>query len=80
LTACIHSKPLFPTDTLQASFVGYQTDYEAVIEHESQEINFLIMKDIISLEEAVILPGENPAENIAPQNNCPQKIPQQRPP
>jgi hypothetical protein len=52
----------FPTDTLQASFVGYQTDYEAVIKQESQEINFLIMKDIISLEEAVILPGENPAE------------------
>ncbi|MCG3165937.1 MAG: hypothetical protein POELPBGB_01712 [Bacteroidia bacterium] len=52
----------FPTDTLQASFVGYQTDYEAVIKGEKQEINFLIMKDIISLEEAVILPGENPAE------------------
>ncbi len=52
----------FPTDTLQASFVGFQTDYEAVIKHERQEINFLIMKDVISLEEAVINPGENPAE------------------
>ena len=52
----------FPTDTLQASFVGFQTDYETVIKQESQEINFLIMKDVISLEEAVILPGENPAE------------------
>lgn len=51
-----------PTDTLQASFVGYETSYATVVKHERQEINFVITKDVISLEESVILPGENPAE------------------
>ncbi len=51
-----------PSDTLQASFIGYETDYETVKKKEKQEINFTLTKEIFDLGEVVIVAGENPAE------------------
>ncbi len=51
-----------PADTLQASFVGYETSYATVIKQERQEINFTLSKEMFNLNELVVVPGENPAE------------------
>jgi hypothetical protein len=52
----------FPTDTLQASFIGYETDYEPVKKKEKQEVNFMLTKETFDLGEVVVVAGENPAE------------------
>jgi len=51
-----------PTDTLQASFIGYETSYSTVKKKEKQEINFILEKETFDLGEVLIVAGENPAE------------------
>jgi len=53
-----------PSDSIQASYVGYLSKAKAVKRGVSQVINFQLTEDIISLQEVVILAGENPAWSI----------------
>ncbi|MCD4745137.1 MAG: DUF5686 and carboxypeptidase regulatory-like domain-containing protein [Bacteroidales bacterium] len=50
------------SDTLIASFIGYETNFKKIAKNRFQEINFKLLPRNISLPEVVILPGENPAE------------------
>lgn len=53
-----------PTDSVHASYVGYLAKAKAVKKGVSQIINFQLIEDVISLQEVVILAGENPAWSI----------------
>lgn len=53
-----------PTDTLVASYVGYKAKRKVVKIGVSQTINFQLEEDVVSLQEVVILAGENPAWSI----------------
>ena len=53
-----------PTDSIHASYVGYLSRAKAVQKGGSQVINFQLVEDVISLQEVVVLAGENPAWDI----------------
>ncbi|MEQ9591894.1 MAG: DUF5686 family protein [Cyclobacteriaceae bacterium] len=53
-----------PTDTLVASYVGYKAKRKVVKIGVTQTINFQLEEDVVSLQEVVILAGENPAWSI----------------
>ena len=50
-----------PSDTLIASFIGYQRVLMRIIKTKSQVINFSLKINKIDLPEVVIKPGKNPA-------------------
>lgn len=50
------------TDTLIASFVGYNSSAVPVVHGKFQYVNFQLQPSQITLKEVVIRPGENPAE------------------
>ncbi len=52
------------TDTIIASFVGYEAQKKPVRRNQFQEINFSLKTNVYYLDEVVILPGENPAHPI----------------
>ncbi|HOY33220.1 MAG TPA: DUF5686 family protein [Bacteroidales bacterium] len=51
-------------DTLTAQYMGYVTQKKTVVKNKFQYIDFELAPTTFELEEAVILPGENPAEVI----------------
>lgn len=51
-----------PTDSLMASFIGYETVALPVKKKVKQEINIDLPKEVFDLGEVVIVAGENPAE------------------
>jgi hypothetical protein len=51
-----------PTDSLQASYIGYKTASKKIFKNRFQEVNFQLQPANIDLPEVVILAGENPAE------------------
>ncbi|HAI75503.1 MAG TPA: hypothetical protein DCM08_04585 [Microscillaceae bacterium] len=53
-----------PNDTLMVTFVGYQPAYFTIKAGETQELNFILSPDSQSLEEVVVVAGENPAYAI----------------
>lgn len=53
-----------PTDSLFASYIGYETQAKKVFKNRFQEINFQLRPVNIDLPEVTILAGENPAEII----------------
>ena len=53
-----------PTDSVFVSYVGYKPRSKPVQKGVSQIINFQLLEDVISLQEIVILSGENPAWEI----------------
>jgi hypothetical protein len=53
-----------PSDSLVASFIGYQPKAKAVAKGVEQTINFQLSELTIGLDEVVIRPGENPAWEI----------------
>ncbi|MEQ8424917.1 MAG: DUF5686 family protein, partial [Cyclobacteriaceae bacterium] len=53
-----------PTDSIYVSYVGYLHKTKPVVRGISQVINFQLAEDVISLQEVVILAGENPAWEI----------------
>jgi hypothetical protein len=48
-------------DSIVASYVGYKTKVKPVKAGTSQEINFQLDPDLVSLQEVVVVPGENAA-------------------
>ena len=48
-------------DTLVVSFIGYKTKKVALKSGAFQNLNIVLHQDNISLDEVVVLPGENPA-------------------
>jgi len=52
------------SDTVVASFVGYQPALKHIVKYRYQEINLALLPSSISLSEIVIVPGENPADVI----------------
>lgn len=57
-------KTYSPTDSIVASYIGYVVKAKAVQKGVSQVINFQLIEDVISLQEVVIMAGENPAWSI----------------
>lgn len=53
-----------PTDTLVVSYVGYKVKKKAVTKGVSQVLNFQIEEALVSLQEVVVVAGENPAYPI----------------
>ena len=53
-----------PSDTLVVSYIGYKTKKKFVTKGITQIINFQIEEDATSLQEVVVLAGENPAFEI----------------
>ena len=53
-----------PTDSLFASYIGYETQAKKVFKNRFQEVNFQLKPVNIDLPEVTILAGENPAEII----------------
>lgn len=53
-----------PADSVIVTYVGYQPKAKALKRGASQVINFQLSEDVISLQEIVILAGENPAWEI----------------
>ncbi|HNX08167.1 MAG TPA: carboxypeptidase-like regulatory domain-containing protein, partial [Bacteroidales bacterium] len=49
-------------DSLAAQYMGYNTAKKAVVKNKFQYIDFELTAKSFELTEAVILPGENPAE------------------
>jgi hypothetical protein len=52
----------FASDSLMASYIGYQTQSKRIYKDRFQEIKFELKSINIDLPEVVILAGENPAE------------------
>ncbi len=50
-----------PTDTLFVSYIGYESKFKIVQKGIKQTINFQLVENIQSLQEVVVLAGENPA-------------------
>jgi len=50
-----------PSDSIFASFVGYKPRTKPVVRGVAQVINFQLQEDVVSLQEVVIVAGENPA-------------------
>jgi hypothetical protein len=50
-----------PGDSLTAAFVGYRPRTKAIKKGVTQSINFQLEENIVTLEEIVVRPGENPA-------------------
>jgi hypothetical protein len=50
-----------PGDTLVVSYIGYTPRKKAVVKGKKQVINFQIVENAQSLQEVVVLSGENPA-------------------
>lgn len=53
-----------PTDSIVASYIGYKPRAKAVAKGSSQTINFQLEEDVTSLQEIVVVAGENPAYSI----------------
>ncbi len=53
-----------PVDTLVVSYIGYKTKKIYVPANKITEIEVLLEQDIISLQEVIVRPGENPAFKI----------------
>jgi hypothetical protein len=53
-----------PADTLEVRYVGYKPRFKVIKRGVSQVINFQLEEDVTSLQEVVILSGENPAFEI----------------
>jgi hypothetical protein len=53
-----------PSDSLIASYMGYEKQARPVFKNRFQEVNFELLAQNIDLPEVVILAGENPAEII----------------
>ena len=51
-------------DTLIVSFIGYKTEKIAVKRGAFQNLEIILSQDNISLDEVVVVPGENPAFSI----------------
>ena len=51
-----------PSDSLMASYIGYETQSKRIYKGRFQEVNFALKSVNIDLPEVVILAGENPAE------------------
>ncbi len=54
----------YPTDTLVASFVGYDVMKMPVVKQTKQKINFNMKSSTFEMEAVVVKPGENPAHPI----------------
>lgn len=53
-----------PTDSLQASYIGYKPRTKAVQKGVSQIINFQLEEEVTRLRDIVIMAGENPAFEV----------------
>jgi hypothetical protein len=53
-----------PLDSLSVRFLGYYTLTKPIIKGDSQVVDFLLQPSVQSLNEVVILPGENPAVTL----------------
>jgi hypothetical protein len=53
-----------PTDTVVASYVGYQTRKKRIEKGSTQTVNFALQEDVTNLQEVVVKSGENPAFEI----------------
>ncbi len=53
-----------PTDTLIASYIGYQSRKKSIVRGKTQTVNFQLDEDVTRLQEIVVRPGENPAFEI----------------
>lgn len=53
-----------PTDSLQASYIGYKPRTKAVQKGVSQTINFQLEEEVTRLRDIVIMAGENPAFEV----------------
>jgi hypothetical protein len=51
-------------DTLIVSYVGYQSQQQAIATAGTVEINFRLLPDVVNLQEIVVYAGENPAFEI----------------
>lgn len=50
-----------PIDSLSVSYIGFKTKIKKVVSGQSHRMNFQLEEDIVSLEDVVVLSGENPA-------------------
>ncbi|MFC2101281.1 DUF5686 family protein [Bacteroidota bacterium] len=53
-----------PSDTLVVSFIGYETNEEAIEKDKDQIVDFQVLPESFELSEVTIVPGENPAHRI----------------
>ena len=53
-----------PSDTLVVSYLGYKTKKKSVTKDIEQVLNFQLEEESTSLQEVVIIAGENPAFEI----------------
>ncbi|MEM6380075.1 MAG: DUF5686 family protein, partial [Bacteroidota bacterium] len=51
-------------DSIEVRYVGYITKTKPLIKGESQSINFQLEEDVLTLQEVVVTPGENPAWTV----------------
>lgn len=52
------------SDSLQVSYIGYNTASKAIKNHQTQNVDFFLQPQSTTLAEVVIHPGENPAWRI----------------
>ncbi|HVA97758.1 MAG TPA: DUF5686 family protein [Bacteroidia bacterium] len=51
-------------DTIQVSYIGYNTFSQKIVNHKTQIINVFLQPSELALPEVTIRPGENPAHKI----------------
>lgn len=59
-----HIETSYPTDTLVASFIGFDQVKKPVVKQTKQEINFEMGTSDFMLDAVVVKPGENPAHPL----------------
>ena len=57
-------KTNLPVDSIAASYIGYITRVKPLKRGITQNINFQLSQDLVSLQEVVVVAGENPAYKI----------------
>ncbi|MEQ9404620.1 MAG: DUF5686 family protein [Cyclobacteriaceae bacterium] len=55
------TETLLNVDSIEVSYIGYIKRVKPLLRGQQQTINFQLDEDVISLNEVIILPGENPA-------------------
>ncbi len=52
------------SDTLMVSYIGYKSKKKGIVKGSKQVVNFQIEEDVTSLQEVVVMAGENPAFEV----------------
>ena len=56
-----HITTSYATDSLLASYLGYEMASKPIKKNQTQEVTFYLESSMLNIEEVVVTPGENPA-------------------